>query len=261
MRINYESSGAPTSGQNESGSVKQDIVLDIYRLALGHAPKSDDDKSKCIAASRVLAWLGMATLDKKKQFNCKPGYLLKLYGADSLKGQRRSKSQRTFLDTDFIESIIDAGLGHDSGDWHLRDFVRTVLAVLRLASVTKHGWHVPTKRLKRLAVWRRDEERQVRRQRHYNKDAELAKWLAIRKEAGLHIDPETADVMWDYGQTLDPYGVDPDLPPELCQVGREYFARAPGSDVWVLFDDLPSATRQALWGKHRPKLAFPAGLS
>jgi hypothetical protein len=95
MRINYKSPGAPTSEQNESGSVKQDIVLDIHRLALGHAPKSDNDKSKCKAASRVLAWLGMATLDKTKQFNCKPGYLLKLYGADSLKGQRRSKSQRT----------------------------------------------------------------------------------------------------------------------------------------------------------------------
>jgi hypothetical protein len=71
-------------------------------------------------------------------------------------------------------------------------------------------------------------------------------WLAIRKGAGLLIDPETAEVMWVYGQTLDPYGVYPDLPEECRQVGREYFARSPGTDVWVSFDDLPDATRNAL---------------
>ena len=43
-------------------------------------------------------------------------------------------------------------------------------------------------------------------------------------------------------------------------MGREYFARAPGSDIWVLFDDLPEATRTALWDRHKQKLAFPAGL-
>jgi hypothetical protein len=85
-------------------------------------------------------------------------------------------------------------------------------------------------------------------------------WHAIRKEAGLKIDPETAEVLWTYAQTLDPYGVDPELPEELQQFGREYFARSPGSDVWVWFGDLPEATRDALWKKHSSKLAFPAGL-
>jgi hypothetical protein len=91
-------------------------------------------------------------------------------------------------------------------------------------------------------------------------DDERKAWLAIRKEAGLKIDPETAEVEWIYAQTLDPYGVYPDLPEECRQVGREYFARSPGSDVWVSFDDLPKATREALWKKYRSKLAFPAGL-
>lgn len=75
---------------------------------------------------------------------------------------------------------------------------------------------------------------------------EIAEWLAIRKEAALKIDPATAEVDWAYEQTLDPYGVDPDLPKELQQVGREFFARSPGSDVWVSFDDLPAETREAL---------------
>jgi hypothetical protein len=77
-------------------------------------------------------------------------------------------------------------------------------------------------------------------------DEERKIWLAIRTEAGLKIDPETAEVEWEYAQTLDPYGLDPDLPEECQCVGREYFARSPGSDVWVHFGDLPEATRDAL---------------
>ena len=79
----------------------------------------------------------------------------------------------------------------------------------------------------------------------------VEQWRAIRREAGLKIDPETAEVEWDYAQTLDPYGVDPDLPKEYRQVGRAYFARSPGSDIWVWFGDLPKATSHALWEKHK----------
>jgi hypothetical protein len=83
---------------------------------------------------------------------------------------------------------------------------------------------------------------------------------ALRKAAGLAIDPKTAEVMWWYAQTLDPYGDYPSIPDECDQVGRAYFARAPGSDVWINFFDLPQATEDALWGKYRSKLMFPAGL-
>ena len=84
---------------------------------------------------------------------------------------------------------------------------------------------------------------------------ELEEWLAIRKEAGLKINAETAEVDWVYALTLDPYGVYPELPEELQQVGREYFARSPGSDIWVQFGDLPKATRDALCEKHDVVLA------
>jgi hypothetical protein len=83
---------------------------------------------------------------------------------------------------------------------------------------------------------------------------------ALRKAVGLHIDPETAEVVWWYEYTLDPYGDCSDLPEECRQVGREYFARSPGSDVWIWFGDLPEATASNLWEKHKSKLAFPAGL-
>jgi hypothetical protein len=73
-------------------------------------------------------------------------------------------------------------------------------------------------------------------------------WLTIRKQAALRIDPQTAEVIWEYGQTLDPYGVY-DLLPEEQQIGRNRFARSPDSDVWVSFHDLPKATLDELWRK------------
>jgi hypothetical protein len=95
-------------------------------------------------------------------------------------------------------------------------------------------------------------------ERHMTDEMPVEQWLAIRKEAARQIDPETAEVMWCYVRTGDPYGVYP-LPEEYC-VGRGYFACSPGSDVWISFRDLPKATRDALWKKHSSKLAFPAGL-
>jgi hypothetical protein len=91
-------------------------------------------------------------------------------------------------------------------------------------------------------------------------DQELNEFQSICTEAERNIDPATAEVEWTYAQTRDPYGIDRDLPEEYQQVGRECFARSPGSDIWVWFGDLPEATRTALWERHKQKLAFPAGL-
>jgi hypothetical protein len=81
----------------------------------------------------------------------------------------------------------------------------------------------------------------------------VEEWLAIRKEAGLIIDPETAEVFWTYARTADPYGVRQDLTEEQRSiVGREYFARSPGSDIWVSFDDLPDSVLEALRQRAAP---------
>lgn len=69
---------------------------------------------------------------------------------------------------------------------------------------------------------------------------DVQQWLEIRKAAGREIDPETARLHWAYRYTMDPYGVEKDLPDECKQIGREWFARAPGSDIWVSFDDIPN---------------------
>jgi hypothetical protein len=89
---------------------------------------------------------------------------------------------------------------------------------------------------------------------------DVNEWLAIRKEAGASIDPERAEVCWSYAQVIDPYGVLPEIPDEAWCVGREYFARATGSDVWVNFADIPEEVRDQLWNKQERVLGFPAGL-
>jgi len=111
-----------------------------------------------------------------------------------------------------------------------------------------------------MTVEREKEPMTVEQEKDMTDEMTVEQWLAIRKEAALQIDPETAEVEWTYAQTLDPYGVHPELPEEYQQVGRAYFARSPGSDVWVWFGDLPDPTRKALWEKHKAKLAFPSGL-
>ena len=72
-----------------------------------------------------------------------------------------------------------------------------------------------------------------------------------RQVVAARIDPATADVFFIYAQTLDPYGEEPDLPEEMRQVGREFFAADPGEGVAVWWGDLPTTTRVALEAKRR----------
>src|SRR4051812_33104024 len=78
-------------------------------------------------------------------------------------------------------------------------------------------------------------------------DAESARLQEHRRLVGRSIEPETAEIFWKWGQILDPYGDEDALPEESRCIGRIYFARAPGGDEWICFNDLPEATREALW--------------
>jgi hypothetical protein len=73
-----------------------------------------------------------------------------------------------------------------------------------------------------------------------------AQWRAIRKEEAKKIDPERVEVFWQHGSVRDPYGLY-DLTYEEDNIGRNYFARTPGIDVWIVFDDLPDAVCDRLW--------------
>jgi hypothetical protein len=91
-------------------------------------------------------------------------------------------------------------------------------------------------------------------------DQEREEYLAVIKKAALKIDAETAEVLWDWGSERDPYYLFEHGDDWEDCVGRNYWARSPGSEVWVEFGDLPKTTQDALWKKHKSQLAFPAGL-
>jgi hypothetical protein len=79
-----------------------------------------------------------------------------------------------------------------------------------------------------------------------------------RRQIGLTIDPAIAETIFWWADVNDPYGILDERFHE-GQSGREYFARNLGGD-WVRFEDLPEATRKALWERDRRKLVFPYGL-
>jgi hypothetical protein len=66
----------------------------------------------------------------------------------------------------------------------------------------------------------------------------------LSKEAAQQIDPNTAEVKWENAFS--------DLADDRWN-GWRFFARAPESDVWVPFDDLPDETWKALLRNWRRK--------
>ena len=78
---------------------------------------------------------------------------------------------------------------------------------------------------------------------------QLEVWLASRKEVGAAINIETCEWRWGYAYACDPYGVDPDSPKELRQLGREYYVRSPTSNGWISLHDLPSEKAHALYDR------------
>jgi hypothetical protein len=87
---------------------------------------------------------------------------------------------------------------------------------------------------------------------------ETKQWLAIRKEAGLKIDPETCEIFRCWAYDVDPYGVMDSAEIAAAEgptggscIRREYFVRNHGSDIWVWAGDLPAATTNALWEKRK----------
>jgi hypothetical protein len=67
-----------------------------------------------------------------------------------------------------------------------------------------------------------------------------------RREAGRKIDPATAFVIVAHRYLLDPYDDGDFIPLEGRCLGAVEFARAPDSDQWIDFADLPKATVDAL---------------
>ena len=88
-----------------------------------------------------------------------------------------------------------------------------------------------------------------------SEEKEIDEWLAIRKEEGRKIDPETAEVNLFYVVDLDPYGLD-DLTEEdygYCHSSKEWFVRNPGSDIWVWVGDVPDEKWERIQKRRRER--------
>ena len=66
------------------------------------------------------------------------------------------------------------------------------------------------------------------------------------------IDPATAEICRVYGNTCDPYDIAWNDPDQEDWPGGNYFARAPGSDVWVSFSDFSKSASAELWDRDNP---------
>jgi hypothetical protein len=98
---------------------------------------------------------------------------------------------------------------------------------------------------------------------------EAANWLAIRKAEAAKIDPDSAEVYWDYGKYADPYNLYPNMPywgldiddrddqccgyseceDPLCEYRTIYFVRNLCSDIMVHTGDLCEGINTALFNR------------
>ena len=90
-------------------------------------------------------------------------------------------------------------------------------------------------------------------------NAEYHAEIERRRKIGLTIDPARAETTFWWADVFDPYWLRPRKYHGRC-VGREEFARNPGTEEWVNFADLPEKTRDELWQRDGRKLTFPYGL-
>ena len=94
-----------------------------------------------------------------------------------------------------------------------------------------------------------------------NEEAEylrrIKKFRERRREAGLKIDPDTAEICMVYREGCDPYDIDPLLSREFKGGPiKTWFVRSPGSDIWIEEGDLPAATLDALREKQKTSEDF-----
>ncbi len=102
---------------------------------------------------------------------------------------------------------------------------------------------------------------------------DVERWFETRKQEVLRIDLETAEVISArryLADLVDPFGMhrdsrdgdlrDEDLRDELKLLCRVYFARNPGSAIWVCFDDPPDEIREKLEARNEDQVARPMSL-
>jgi hypothetical protein len=83
----------------------------------------------------------------------------------------------------------------------------------------------------------------------------LHQWVASREEAGRVIDVQNCELGHWYAYDADPYGVNPELPEEMQQIGTNRFVRSAESNGWVWEGDLSPEKVRAMYHRIRKEVA------
>jgi hypothetical protein len=87
--------------------VPSQVLSNILR-SLGEYQSKDE----LMAMGSMITWLGMGTPNRSHEFGgVKLGYLIKRYGADWLRGRKRTKEEPTIEESKYIEWIVESALG------------------------------------------------------------------------------------------------------------------------------------------------------
>jgi hypothetical protein len=230
---------------------RKTTLLDLYTQLRSYRVSPECTAKMNDAGGRLMTWLGFAKRNKSVDKGyVATNYLLRIPHTPGDKRLASGKPAATYSDIDVVESAFEGAFKSDSPSPAVRRFLVDLLGLLGLVKNTKGGEAIPTRFLRKLVASCRQQERDAKCHKEEvcaNEDERIEKWLALRKECGLRIDPEIAEVVGAYCQALDPYGVYPELPEKYQQVKREYFVRCPKSTVWVWVDDVPEPVRYSLY--------------
>jgi hypothetical protein len=256
-------------------------LKNLYRQLPGYKKNSKESRAALHkAAGRFLEWLGFAIPDDDADTGYSgTNYLCQLPRKESDKVLISSKVIWTYHDSDVIQSAFEGAFGQEELNPVTRQFLIKLLKILQLLKCARTDNPIPTRYLRKLVATCRQLDRDVKRSKNASdadKEQSIETKLTVAREEAYRIDPEIAEMGWDYRYISDPYAVldeRPDarvipdmdeirdmdeIPVEAKCLGREWFARSPKSEIWVWFGDLPGAVAEALMQRHARQMLIPA---
>jgi hypothetical protein len=150
---------------NLSFNVNTHLLLSIFWQTTWHSDYPITSAKEYCAANtfnieascKVFGWLGLAIRDEGSPIEWRPTYVLNSLLATRRRRMSRSKKRPpTKSDTRVLSGLLD------SAPQAATDYIRSVLGFVGLLSMTDGGILVPTRRLRKLVVGRRPEQRERR---------------------------------------------------------------------------------------------------
>jgi hypothetical protein len=147
------------------------LLFSIYYEAYGILEGMDESAATYMqrfakqirGTGQVLEWLGLATPNKSSPLGWKPSHDLMSLIAKPHERSNSRKPGPSAEDNEVFDMILDAAVGELEEDSNIPHFVASVLTGLGLMVRGCDGVdYIPTKRLRRLACTRRQEERRLR---------------------------------------------------------------------------------------------------